>query len=74
MIKLFSPNIKYRGGAASGGGGGQQAAAFDKPYYHISLRLLRVVSVLVEKYYRYVIKKQSFSLWLKSVSVNKRIK
>ena len=34
-------------------GPGQQAAAFDKPYYHISLRLLRVVSVLVEKYYRY---------------------
>ncbi len=29
-----------------------QAAAFDKPYYPISLRLLRVVSVLVEKYYR----------------------
>jgi hypothetical protein len=56
VIKLFSPNIKYRGGGGGGGGGsgggGQQAAAFDKPYYHISLRLLRVVSVLVEKYYR----------------------
>ena len=38
----------------TGGVGGQQAAAFDKPYYHISLRLLRVVSVLVEKYYRLV--------------------
>ena len=35
----------------AGGVGGQQAAAFDKPYYHISLRLLRVVSVLVEKYF-----------------------
>lgn len=55
VIKLFSPNIKYRGGGSGGGGGGQQAAAFDKPYYHISLRLLRVVSVLVEKYYRLLV-------------------
>ena len=53
VIKLFSPNIKYRGGA--GGSPGHTPAAFDKPYYPISLRLLRVVSVLVEKYYRLLI-------------------
>jgi hypothetical protein len=60
-----------------------QAAAFDKPYYPISLRLLRVVSVLVEKYYRQKkhqssIKKFSFGssdsriaiIPLKTVSLN----
>ena len=43
VIKLFSPNIKYRGGGGGGGSPGHSPAAFDKPYYPISLRLLRVV-------------------------------
>ena len=54
VIKLFSPNIKYRGQSSSGSPG-HSPAAFDKPYYPISLRLLRVVSVLVEKYYKLLI-------------------
>jgi len=52
VIKLFSPNIKYRGGSTNPG---HSPAAFDKPYYPISLRLLRVVSVLVEKYYKLLV-------------------
>ena len=48
MINMIH-NIDYDHGG-TGGVGGQQDAAFDKPYYHISLRLLRVVSDLVEKY------------------------
>lgn len=61
VIKLFSPNIKYRtgsgGGGATGGGslGGSAALAasqqYDKPYFPISMRLLRVVSILIQKYH-----------------------
>jgi len=52
VIKLFSPNIKYRGGGTTPG---NSPPAFDKPYYPISLRLLRVVVVLVEKYYKLLV-------------------
>ena len=52
VIKLFSPNIKYRGGSSTPG---HSSAAYDKPYYPISLRLLRVVNVLVEKYYKLLV-------------------
>uniref|UniRef100_A0A1S4H3D2 Protein MON2 homolog n=1 Tax=Anopheles gambiae TaxID=7165 RepID=A0A1S4H3D2_ANOGA len=56
VIKLFSPNIKYRtiapqagvGGAGVQPGGG---APHDKPYFPISMRLLRVVSILIQKYH-----------------------
>lgn len=67
VIKLFSPNIKYRtmgGNSASGGAStsqvtsaSQSAAAaaasqqYDKPYFPISMRLLRVVSILIQKYH-----------------------
>ncbi|XP_058057960.1 protein MON2 homolog [Anopheles bellator] len=60
VIKLFSPNIKYRtvvpqaGGAGVGGGGaasGQAGTLHDKPYFPISMRLLRVVSILIQKYH-----------------------
>ncbi|XP_050085365.1 protein MON2 homolog [Anopheles aquasalis] len=58
VIKLFSPNIKYRSvatpqvGAAIGGAGAAQAGApHDKPYFPISMRLLRVVSILIQKYH-----------------------
>lgn len=48
VIKLFSPNIKYRQGLPPNI---QQTAPFDKPYFPISMRLLRVVSLLIQKYY-----------------------
>ncbi|XP_012277509.1 protein MON2 homolog isoform X2 [Orussus abietinus] len=48
VIKLFSPNIKYRNSVPASL---QQATPLDKPYFPISMRLLRVVSVLVQKYH-----------------------
>ncbi|CAG9759422.1 unnamed protein product [Ceutorhynchus assimilis] len=48
VIKLFSPNIKYRSNVPSNV---QQATSFEKPYFPISMRLLRVVSILIQKYH-----------------------
>ncbi|XP_028146572.1 protein MON2 homolog [Diabrotica virgifera virgifera] len=48
VIKLFSPNIKYRSNVPSSL---QQATPFEKPYFPISMRLLRVVSILIQKYH-----------------------
>ncbi|XP_066259075.1 protein MON2 homolog [Euwallacea similis] len=48
VIKLFSPNIKYRSNVPSNM---QQATSFEKPYFPISMRLLRVVSILIQKYH-----------------------
>ena len=51
VIKLFSPNIKYK--ATSGGGGGsasgssQNGPMQEKPSYAITSKLLRVVAVLI---------------------------
>ncbi|XP_043280380.1 protein MON2 homolog isoform X2 [Venturia canescens] len=48
VIKLFSPNIKYRNSVPASM---QPATPLDKPYFPISMRLLRVVSILVQKYH-----------------------
>ncbi|XP_014213732.1 protein MON2 homolog isoform X2 [Copidosoma floridanum] len=48
VIKLFSPNIKYRNSVPASI---QQATPLDKPYFPISMRLLRVVAILVQKYH-----------------------
>ncbi|XP_046407133.1 protein MON2 homolog isoform X3 [Ischnura elegans] len=48
VIKLFSPNIKYRNTVPANL---QQATPLDKPYFPISMRLLRVVSILIQKYH-----------------------
>jgi len=48
VIKLFSPNIKYRNSVPPSL---QQATPLDKPYFPISMRLLRVVSILIQKYH-----------------------
>lgn len=48
VIKLFSPNIKYRGGSAHPGGG---MSAQDKPFYPITSKLMRVVSILILEYH-----------------------
>ncbi|TRY98843.1 hypothetical protein DNTS_027857 [Danionella cerebrum] len=48
VIKLFSPNIKFRQGCGSAGGSGGSSsspAPLEKPYFPICMRLLRVVSV-----------------------------
>lgn len=48
VIKLFSPNIKYRSSIPASV---QQATPLDKPYFPISMRLLRVVSILIQRYH-----------------------
>lgn len=48
VIKLFSPNVKYRNSLPASI---QQATSLDKPCFPISVRLLRVVSILVQKYH-----------------------
>ncbi|XP_029470899.1 protein MON2 homolog isoform X3 [Rhinatrema bivittatum] len=47
VIKLFSPNIKFRQGANST----SSPAPVEKPYFPICMRLLRVVSVLIKQFY-----------------------
>ena len=59
VIKLFSPNIKYRGGFSGGGGGGGGGGeggsgslpSQDRPYFPITSKLLRVVSILILEYH-----------------------
>ncbi|XP_076863184.1 protein MON2 homolog isoform X1 [Brachyhypopomus gauderio] len=48
VIKLFSPNIKFRQGS---GAGSASPAPVEKPYFPICMRLLRVVSVLIKHFY-----------------------
>ncbi|KAJ8683120.1 hypothetical protein QAD02_018912 [Eretmocerus hayati] len=52
VIKLFSPNIKYRNSVPASV---QQATPLDKPYFPISMRLLRVVSILIQRYHSLLI-------------------
>lgn len=52
-IKLFSPNIKYRTVVQTSNP--QQPIPHDKPYFPISMRLLRVVSILIQKYHRLLV-------------------
>lgn len=52
VIKLFSPNIKYRNVVAPSS---QPPAPHDKPYFPISMRLLRVVSILIQKYHQLLV-------------------
>uniref|UniRef100_A0A8C9ZVA3 Protein MON2 homolog n=1 Tax=Sander lucioperca TaxID=283035 RepID=A0A8C9ZVA3_SANLU len=47
VIKLFSPNIKFRQGSSSAA----SPAPVEKPYFPICMRLLRVVSVLIKHFY-----------------------
>lgn len=52
VIKLFSPNIKYRTVVQANP---QQPISHDKPYFPISMRLLRVVSIMIQKYHRLLV-------------------
>lgn len=52
VIKLFSPNIKYRNVIVPST---QPPAPHDKPYFPISMRLLRVVSILIQKYHQLLV-------------------
>ncbi|XP_050530236.1 protein MON2 homolog isoform X2 [Daktulosphaira vitifoliae] len=56
VIKLFSPNIKYRmtgsGSVSSSNIQPHQVAPLDKPHFPITIRLIRVVSILIRKYHK----------------------
>lgn len=58
VIKLFSPNIKYRNSVPASL---QQATPLDKPYFPISMRLLRVVSILIQKYHSLLVNISKFT-------------
>jgi len=45
IIKLFSPNIKYKQG------GPTTPTIIEKPIFSVSVRLLRIVSVLIKQFY-----------------------
>jgi len=45
IIKLFSPNIKYKQG------GSGHATIVEKPIFPVSMRLLRIVSILIKQFY-----------------------
>lgn len=55
VIKLFSPNIKFRQGSSSAA----SPAPVEKPYFPICMRLLRVVSVLIKHFYSLLVRDQS---------------
>lgn len=52
VIKLFSPNIKFRQGSSSAA----SPAPVEKPYFPICMRLLRVVSVLIKHFYSLLVR------------------
>ena len=54
VIKLFSPNIKYKINASSSGGSTQNLPTQEKPSYAITSKLLRVVAVLIVQVNFYV--------------------
>ncbi|XP_017477968.1 PREDICTED: protein MON2 homolog isoform X1 [Rhagoletis zephyria] len=49
VIKLFSPNVKHR--QVPPPSNGNTAVPNDKPYFPISMRLLRLVAILIQKYH-----------------------
>ncbi|XP_034666367.1 protein MON2 homolog isoform X1 [Drosophila subobscura] len=49
VIKLFSPNVKHRQLPAANNGTAPVPA--EKPYFPISMRLLRLVAILIQKYH-----------------------
>lgn len=56
VIKLFSPNIKFRQGSSTS----SSPAPVEKPYFPICMRLLRVVSVLIKQFYSLLVRMQFF--------------
>lgn len=50
VIKLFSPNVKHRS-LPTQNANGNTTTPSDKPYFPISMRLLRLVAILIQKYH-----------------------
>ncbi|KAM3959984.1 LOW QUALITY PROTEIN: mon2 homolog, regulator of endosome-to-Golgi trafficking [Aphomia sociella] len=61
IIRLFSPNVKYRAalpalhipGGASGAAGSPAAA--ERPHFPVTMRLLRLVAIIVHKYHNILV-------------------
>ncbi|XP_047516899.1 protein MON2 homolog isoform X2 [Pieris napi] len=55
IIRLFSPNVKYRAAFTAphipGGGAGATPPAPDRPHFPVTMRLLRLVSIILHKYH-----------------------
>ncbi|XP_022115968.2 protein MON2 homolog isoform X1 [Pieris rapae] len=55
IIRLFSPNVKYRAAFTAphipGGGAGGTPPAPDRPHFPVTMRLLRLVSIILHKYH-----------------------
>ncbi|CAK8698239.1 unnamed protein product [Clavelina lepadiformis] len=64
VIRLFSPNIKHRQGAPPPPSGVALTPTKEKPYFPISMRLLRVVSILLKKYYNALVTESEIFLSL----------
>lgn len=72
VIRLFSPNIKHRQGAPPPPSSASPTSQ-EKPFFPISMRLLRVVSILLKKYYTSLITESEIflSLLLKFLDTDK---
>ncbi|KPJ04584.1 Protein MON2-like [Papilio xuthus] len=64
IIRLFSPNVKYRaaftalhipGAGASAGAAGAGSPAPERPHFPVTMRLLRLVSIIVHKYHQVLV-------------------
>nr|CAB3263902.1 protein MON2 homolog [Phallusia mammillata] len=64
VIRLFSPNIKHRQGAPPPPSGSSHLMNKDKPFFPISMRLLRVVSILLKKYHSLLVTESEIFLSL----------
>ncbi|XP_045525596.1 protein MON2 homolog isoform X2 [Pieris brassicae] len=55
IIRLFSPNVKYRAAFTAphipGGGAVGTPPAPDRPHFPVTMRLLRLVSIILHKYH-----------------------
>lgn len=68
VIKLFSPSIKFRLGSVN-----LSEPPSEKPVFPVSMRLLRIVSVLIENFYTLLVRKKPGAhnwLWNKKCGKN----
>lgn len=55
VIKLFSPNAKFKANLQQHSQNSGTDLLLDKPFYPISVRLLRIVDILINKYYELLV-------------------
>ena len=57
VIKLFSPSIKHHRSVATSSTHPSSLPATDRPSFPITMRLLKIVAVLVQQYYQRLVSK-----------------